>query len=116
MPKPMFEESDYLRELQPGQFVTAYVYGDAVDCVVVDILERSLGTGIPQEVSVRRMGKTKTGALFRSFRRSSYQLNYPRNKAEKVRANIFADWLDDHNFPEAAVALRQAFPLIPLEE
>jgi hypothetical protein len=49
-------------------------------------------------------------------------LKYPREivfehfDENPVRPNIFVDWLDDHGFSDAAQALREAFPLIPLEE
>lgn len=31
---------------------------------------------------------------------------------DRVRANVFADWLEEHGFTEAGAALRGAFPLI----
>lgn len=31
--------------------------------------------------------------------------------ADPLSANVYADWLEENNYPEAAAALRKAFPL-----
>jgi hypothetical protein len=35
--------------------------------------------------------------------------------ARRLEANVMADWLEEHGYPEASEALRKAFPLIPKE-
>ena len=35
---------------------------------------------------------------------------------DPLPANVYADFLEEHGFPDAAVALREAFPLVPASE
>jgi hypothetical protein len=71
-------------------------------------------SGLPY-VTVRRPGATRAGHKLPAFSRSVLRLRRPVN-LDPLPANVFADWLDDHDFPEAAAALRRAFPLGPPAE
>jgi hypothetical protein len=61
-------------------------------------------------VLLRRKGFDGAGKRFPVFRRPAAEARLVR-KYDPVRGNIYADYLEEHGFAEAADALRAAFPL-----
>lgn len=64
--------------------------------------------GVVPCISFRRLGTDKIGRRYKSILVQCTHLALP---IDPEPANVYADWLEDHNEPEAAAKLRQAFPL-----
>jgi len=95
--------------------------GDHVEALIgrhrrlarVDMALAGREAGRPAElmdyIYVRQPGRTAAG---RRYPWTARRLNDVRATGYRPEpANIYADWLDDNGHPEAAAALREAFPL-----
>lgn len=58
---------------------------------------------------LRRVGRGAGGRLHSLVKRGYLDMELVGEEAG--RANVLADWLDDHDEPRAAAKLREAFPL-----
>jgi hypothetical protein len=104
-----------VKALTVGQKVFAhYVTQGWVPCVVVmtfgEYERKYRHYGEVPVVAVRRAdlgGEPLQGRR----RKTGEDLRHPPEGPDIVRANVYADFLDDHGHPEAAALLRQAFPL-----
>jgi hypothetical protein len=72
---------------------------------------------VGKNARVRRVGRCKgvpddpEGRNYPRKLRQRRQLRRADGGHAHFPANVYADWLDDHDHPEAAKALRAAFPL-----
>lgn len=107
------------RQLKVGDLVLCRIGKSTATCEITRTAEHIKqdwrGTDYWQ-VRLRKVGTSMSGARFPDQAKSAYQLFHYHGKQDIVRANVFADFLEEKGFSEAATALRQAFPLIPLEE
>lgn len=60
---------------------------------------------------VRRVGRTRSGASYRSTRRYLSGLRPLSAPLPPEPANVYADWLEENGEARAAARLREAFPL-----
>lgn len=74
----------------------------------------------PHSCTVRIHGKPRFGSKYplRTYWYSDessmarIRVLHTPTPGERLQANIYNDWLEEHGFPEAGKALRDAFPLI----
>lgn len=67
------------------------------------VVRVSLGSAV-----VSLFGRARNGRRLADVWRDWGHIRWP---IDPVPANIYADFLEDHGFPEAAAKLREAFPL-----
>ena len=106
---------DEVAGLKRGDKVLAlYMRGSCVEWAEVEVVAarldgvRSYNRG---HALVRRVGLSKTGGRFPCVVRFGDELRDLPPDLPPAPANVYADWLEDHGHPEAAAALRAAFPL-----
>ncbi len=78
--------------------------------VIEEVYERDTVRNGVLLLLTRRVGRTSDG---RRYGVLLARADTVRPTVDHAGANVFADWLEDNNFPEAAAALRRAFPLGP---
>ncbi len=95
------------RRLQPGNRVRLSFRGRAYLARVISVTR--FGGMLPPRVRIQPEGRTEDGSLF-ARRTVSPKNLYRPEKHDEATANIFADWLEEAGFIDAAHALRKAFP------
>jgi uncharacterized protein (TIGR02996 family) len=99
--------------LPKGSVAQALLGRRWVDVEVRRVRRVDVGGGIVMaRLVVRRLKRTKAGGHYPSFTRTEGAVRRPPGY-DHARANVFADWLDDHGEHKAAGLLREAFPLGP---
>lgn len=111
--------------LKPGDRVEAYYYDTGLRVAVVVrvyiVEERDYATvrgirglydgckvGDFYSCRVRPLGRTARGGAYPSTIRFADEL---RRSHDPIAANVYADWLEESGYLEAAAALRKRFPL-----
>jgi hypothetical protein len=94
-------------KIKPGDTVTAFISGEERECVVLRMLFNGM-------VLIRRLGKTTAG---RKYPTMQYHLNHLRlhRKYDPFTANVFADFLEENGYIEAAQLLRSKFPMVGIK-
>jgi hypothetical protein len=97
---------DEALRLEPGDRLVGVISGRLAVVEMVEVYPAGLG----HNIVTRRTGKTAAGHKFPPVvRRSKFYQRLPQPDAPAF--HVAADWLDEQGFPEAAMALRRAFPL-----
>jgi hypothetical protein len=100
---------DEALRLVPGDRLVGCISGRLAVVEAVFVGNR-FGPRQAVRVTVRRVGKTRTGHPYPHFTRTAdYLQRLPRPDAPAF--HVAADWLDENGEPMAAAKLRQAFPL-----
>lgn len=94
-------------KLKPGDVVKTYINGKDRVAFATHVYEAVNG-----EIYVicRRAGKTDSGGRFPQVDRHCGMVE--RSTLDAIAANIYADYLDERGFTDAATCLRQEFPLV----
>lgn len=95
------------RALKVGDRVLTRVCGKTRVVVVEDIV--TFGTR-HLWFQVRRPGRDRRGRRYEPLSRIPRYLTAP----DDGTGHVYADFLEEHGFPEAAAALRGAFPMAPV--
>lgn len=115
------EKERQLLSLTPGDVVEMKYAGRAGWYeAVVEMVNQNTGMIIVRPVGLTASGRRRAERRYNLNRApwmmSSIRLPIVPPGASRLRANVFADYLDDRGFPDAARCLREAFPLMPVEE
>lgn len=114
------EVGAWLDTLRKGDLIE-YRRSDGVwiTVVLIDDPQRSPYTGAVVRFCARPLGNNRRGhklpctsIMPYSWARGRIRPLPDAPPQDRVRANVFADWLEEHGFTEAGAALRGAFPLI----
>ena len=97
---------DEALRLVPGDHVRTFISGQERLAVVVANYGRLWDGAVG--IRVRRVGQTPTGRPHNGRRRHARDLQ-PAVRPDDGSYGVYADWLEEHGFAEAAGALRAAF-------
>lgn len=99
------------KALKKGDRVSVWAHKERqyVAAKVSSVIPRSYPAGAVI-VYLRRMGKTASGSRYPLVSKFPWDV-YPPPARDTTTANVFADWLEDEGFTDAASALRLAFPI-----
>lgn len=102
-------------ELRYGDIVWTIVSRSKVQAMVVKVCDSQLFPYAPHTyrrivVGLRRMGRNSTGRGYPIIFREAREMTLV-SRRDPTTANVFADFLDERGYNDAAAELRKEFPI-----
>lgn len=102
-----------LSELKQGEAIACKMGRQWCKCIVTWVDREFEGNHVTL-VHVQRLGLTSAKTPYATVPKYPSEIHHVTADLEPLTSNVYADWLEEHEFHEAAKALRQAFPIIVL--
>ena len=106
---------DDAKQLKEGDRVLTRTFSSSrrlatVEAIVVQIIVLEVHGMLRASVRMRKLGRTKSGNIMPVIERWHYDVQL-KSKYDSTTANVFADYLDEWGYNEAAEFLRKKFPI-----